>query len=253
MAEYDGLFAEAYDVIQADLSDVPFYAELAREAGSPVLEPGCGTGRLLVPLARAGIEVTGLDSSRDMLSVCRRKLAACGEAVAARAELVLGPMTDFRLGRRFRLVILSCNTINHLLSRGERLRALACCRGHLAEGGLLAMENTVPDLELYAERDGKEQVFEFTDPVSGNTLLDRVTARYDMDRRLERAETTLEEYAGGSLVRSTRAVSVSAFPSPEELPPLLEEAGFRVLHFWKNHAREPFDASARQAILVAAP
>src|SRR6187401_1868218 len=64
-------FAEYYDCDHAVTEDVPFYLQLARQCGSPVLELACGTGRVLIPLARAGFELHGIDISANMLAVGR--------------------------------------------------------------------------------------------------------------------------------------------------------------------------------------
>ena len=75
-SEYEGLFAEFYDILHAGQTvDVGVFLDLAVERGGPALELGCGTGRVLVPLAAAGVEATGIDSSRDMLAILTRKLS----------------------------------------------------------------------------------------------------------------------------------------------------------------------------------
>lgn len=87
-----GAFAEFYDHVRPyqQRPDVDFYLRLARDTGGPVLEVGCGTGRVLVPTAQAGIEVTGLDRSQAMLQRCRERLAKEPPEVARRAQLVSG-------------------------------------------------------------------------------------------------------------------------------------------------------------------
>lgn len=84
--------------------DVPFYVEAARESGGPVLELGCGTGRVLIPTARAGIETVGFDLSAGMLEACQRRLRAEPPELRDRVSLHRGDMRNFDLGRTFRLV-----------------------------------------------------------------------------------------------------------------------------------------------------
>ena len=78
MTEYDGLAAELYDEFwnQEDLDDIPFFLHLAQTVEGPLLDAGCGSGRVLVPLAQAGLEVTGIDSSPAMVERCRANLEA---------------------------------------------------------------------------------------------------------------------------------------------------------------------------------
>jgi len=124
-----------YAVIRDPSGDRAFYADLARETGGPVLELACGTGRVLLPIAREGIPCVGLDHSPAMLDVLRSK------DPPPNLELVEAPMTDFNLGAgRFRLIYAAFRGFQHLLSVDEQLATLACARRHLAPGGLLAFD-----------------------------------------------------------------------------------------------------------------
>src|ERR1700736_741456 len=97
--------AEYYDFVPpyANRADRQFYVDYARNAGGPVLELGCGTGRLLIPIARSGVSITGLDLSRAMLDRCREQLGQEPSAVQASASTHYGDMTQFSLGRKFAL------------------------------------------------------------------------------------------------------------------------------------------------------
>jgi cyclopropane fatty-acyl-phospholipid synthase-like methyltransferase len=103
--EYEEV-AELYDYVvpYATRGDVEFYVDEARAANGPVLEVGCGTGRVLIPTARAGVPIVGLDGSPSMLAHCRTKLRAEPADVQASVELHAGDMRAFDLGRTFALV-----------------------------------------------------------------------------------------------------------------------------------------------------
>ncbi len=122
--------AELYDhvVPYQERQDVGFFVEAAKESGGPVLEVGCGTGRVLIPTARAGIEITGLDLSPHMLEVCRGKLEAEPEEVRSRVRLVEGDMRQFELGQTFRLVTLPFRPFQHLTTVEDQLACLGCIR-----------------------------------------------------------------------------------------------------------------------------
>src|SRR5437016_12607947 len=101
------LMAEHYDgayTAKKDLVDLPFYTALAQRIGGPMLEVACGTGRVLLPIARAGIEIHGVDNSPAMLGVLKKHLQNEPEAVRKRVSLTGGDMRNFRLGRKFPLV-----------------------------------------------------------------------------------------------------------------------------------------------------
>ena len=160
--EYE-VVAEMYDYVvpYRERADVGFFVEAARESGGPVLEVGCGTGRVLIPTARAGIEITGLDLSPHMLAVCRERLKAESEEVRSRVRLVEGDMRQFELGRTFQLVTLPFRPFQHLTTVEEQLACLGCIHRHLAEGGKLILDIFNPKLESLVDTNfGKEMAEE---------------------------------------------------------------------------------------------
>src|SRR5919108_950359 len=102
-SEEYAFIADLYDYVvpYRTRPDINFFVEAAQASGGPVLELGCGTGRILIPTARAGVEIVGLDASRLMLSECRKKLSRESDDVRSRVDLVRGDMRQFALGRQF--------------------------------------------------------------------------------------------------------------------------------------------------------
>jgi SAM-dependent methyltransferase len=124
------------------LEDLPFWLDLAAQTGDPVLELGCGTGRVLIPLARAGHHVTGVDHDPAMLKFL---LANIGSQFDPTPLLVVADISRFHLVAQFTLVILPCNTFS-TLGEDKRLACLECVREHLKSGGLFAV--SIPNPEL---------------------------------------------------------------------------------------------------------
>ncbi len=147
--------AEFYDHVPPykNRQDVAFYVDMARESGGPVLEIGCGTGRVLIPTARAGVDIVGLDSSERMLATCREKLSQESEDVRSRVDLVRGDMRRFDLGKTFRLITTPFRPFQHLITVEDQLSCLSCVRRHLAEGGTFVLDLFNPDLRRLV--DGK--------------------------------------------------------------------------------------------------
>jgi SAM-dependent methyltransferase len=155
VSEYyaDKRVAEAYDRAlegprQPDTTDdVPFYVDLARAAaarGERVLELGCGTGRVTLPIADAGAEVVGLDSSAAMLAIARRKRDD------GNPRWVEADMRDFDLAERFGLVMIPFRSFLHLLTPADQRACLARVREHLLPGGRFALNFFNPDPRLLA-------------------------------------------------------------------------------------------------------
>lgn len=113
------------------MQDLEFYARLAGDAGGPILELGCGTGRLTRPLAAIGYDVVGLDNDPEMLAWS-----------AARVELVEADMRDFDLATRFPLVIVPYNTLQLLPGVDDQQACFRCIDRHLLPGGVVALEVT---------------------------------------------------------------------------------------------------------------
>jgi len=163
-------FAECYhrhlEVTGRD--DIRFYTEMAGACNGETLEIGCGTGRTLIPCARAGVTVTGLDLSEDMLGYCRRLLQEENEEVQQRVTLVQGDMTDFHLNRKYSLITTPFRPFQHLATVEEQLSALSCIREHLLPRGKFILDIFDPDLEILtdyerAEEFGEEPPFQLED------------------------------------------------------------------------------------------
>lgn len=172
-----------YDLEYADhVEDVAFYVDRARNAAGRVLELGCGTGRLTVPIARAGVDVVGVDRSPAMLGALDGRVAREAPAVSARVRRLCADYTTVDPGAiagmaasggagRFRTVIWPFNALHHCQDEASVDAMLARIGGWLDGGGRVALDCYLPDRELY-DRDPEGQ-FEhrtFTHPVTGVSL-----------------------------------------------------------------------------------
>ena len=117
LSEYDRTDAGFYDGFSTGLDgDVAFYVEEARKAGGPVLEIGCGTGRIMIPIADSGVPVFGLDQAPAMLEIARGKVAGLPADTRQRIRLVAGDVRAFDLDQRFNLVVIPYRTFNYMLT-----------------------------------------------------------------------------------------------------------------------------------------
>jgi SAM-dependent methyltransferase len=144
---------EFYDYVvpYAARPDIGFYVEAARQHGGPVLELGCGTGRILIPTARAGIDINGLDASEGMLRVCRARLDSEPAKVRRRTDLHHGDIRDFNLGRRFQLITLPFRPFQYLLTVEEQLACLSAIWRHLEPDGQLVFDLFNPSVHHLAK------------------------------------------------------------------------------------------------------
>ena len=251
------LIADLYDYVVPYRArpDVDFFVDAARSAGSPVLEVGCGTGRVLIPTARAGVEIVGLDLSPQMLAVCRERLEAEPEPVRRRARLVQADMRRFQLDRRFTLATIPFRPFQHLLTVEDQLSCLATIRDHLIDGGRLILDLFNPALDVLAnlkigEESGDEP--EFTAP-DGR----RVVRRYRIvaeDRFSQVNNAELIYYVTHPDGRQERLVH--AFPMRYlfrfEAEHLLARAGFQVEHLYADFDKRPYGSAYPGELLFVA-
>jgi SAM-dependent methyltransferase len=166
-SSYDAIpdFGALYDSVPlyVQRGDVPFYVEEAKRAGS-VLEIGSGTGRVLLPIAQAGVTITGLDGSEQMLARCRAKLQSESEDTRARVSLQKGDARSFDLGETFPLVIAPFRVLQQLVTIDEQLNCLASIRRHVAPGGRFIFDVFNPAFSLLVQDRSRET--EDTPPVT---------------------------------------------------------------------------------------
>jgi len=250
-AEYTGLSALFYDHVATGVDgDVAFYVEEAVACGTTVLELGCGTGRILIPMAEATADVVGLDRSADMLAIARGKLAACAPDVRRRARLVGGDMRDFDLAQRFRLVTIPYRAFLHNLTVVDQLRTLEQVRRHLADDGRLVLNVFDPSVRLLAAgrwATPAERPREFKHPRTGNRVVIREDFRYELERQLVEGAFDLDELdASGRVVATTHAPLTLRYVFRYEMEHLLARAGLRVEALFGDFRRGRFLAGGEQ-------
>ena len=236
----DSLAIEVYDTIAAAnvptstiAGDVEFYRRLADETGGPILEVGCGTGRVTVPLAEAGFEVLGVDLSAPMLRVAERRGATLDPAVAARLSFAHADMTTLDLGREFALVITPSRVFQFALTTEAQRQALAALRRHVRpDDGRLVLDLFDPLLDFVVPSDAPPtRAGEVVHPTSSNRVTWAVTGRYpDPARQLVVEDWTYRELdASGEELRSETERLTLRWSTRSEMRLLFELEGLEVV------------------------
>lgn len=248
--------ARFYDADYAALeyhADVPFYVDLAVECGGPVLEMGCGTGRVLLPTARAGVRIHGMELSPDMLAELRNKLAAEPVAVQELVSLTEGDIRFAEVGEKFALVTAPFRVAQALLERDDQRAWLRNVRRHLLPGGALVFDVFQPNYRLLAEPGGPHLDVDRVDPDTGvRTRRTSKSVPHPEFQRFDIELTWLIEDAGGAKVSETSARVVLRWFTRAELENLLELEGFRITDYWGSFQREPFGEGSTDQIIRAA-
>lgn len=227
----------------ASPDDLPFYLAEARKAGDPVLELACGTGRLTIPLAKKGVDIVGVDVAGPMLDRARAKAAAEGVGV----RFVRADVRKLALKRKFRLIFIAFNSMQHLHDRVSLERFLSGVRGHLAPGGRFILNVFNPDPRILV-RDTEEliPIGYYKDPAAGKDIL--VNERYSYDRASQIARITWH-YKAGRRAAGARRLNMRCF-FPQELDALLHYNDFKIVKKFGEFDRSPFKSDSPRQIVI---
>jgi SAM-dependent methyltransferase len=242
---WDGGHYDAFNQPYQD--DLKFYLAEARKARGPVLELACGTGRLTIPLRKKGMDIIGLDLAAPMLERARAKAAAAGVNV----DFLRGDARSFELGKKFKLIFMAFNSMQHL-GNAEDLRGLFyCAASHLAPGGRFIFDVFNPD-PLYLIRDPEEMlpVAYYQDPAGGGMVLVNETYSYDKAAQVSRLTWHYRSEKTGRTVK--KSLNLRCF-FPQELLALVHFNGFRVVARYGDFRRKPFTGASMKQIVISAP
>lgn len=243
---YGSLCAEIYDIDKpaGSLADVPFYLTRLKGVAGPVLEPAVGSGRMLIPLLEAGLEVEGFDASEHMLENCRRNCASRGLPAPVRKAR----FQDFAYDRRFAAIICSVGTFTFVSEFGEALGVLRRLREHLEPGGLLMIDIPV----LGAMWTDAHAIRTWT-AANGDLLrLENQLVETDHLAQTSLSHMRYERWRGGRLVESELEVMKGRFWGREEFVMALERCGFGEVQVFGNYNRTRPPRSADRGLTFEA-
>ena len=214
-----------YDIFfeRLDLG-LDFYLGLAQAAGGPVLDVACGTGRILLPCLKAGVDVEGLDLFPGMLTRLRHKASALG----FNPQLHQADMATFRLPRRYALIMIPFNAFVHNLTTDDQLATLQTCRDHLKPGGLLAFDTAFPGPAWIAAPNGtRELEMETPHPETGLPVRIWDTRTFDRVEQLQHSYNEIEMLdAKGAVIATHPSKTSIRWIYKAEMELLLRIAGF---------------------------
>jgi SAM-dependent methyltransferase len=235
--------AKYYDCEPGDFGDLPFYKEQAAVKRGSVLELGCGTGRILIPLSREVSFIHGIDSSGAMLALCRRKMAQHGIS-RTRAAVDIGDITHFELDRDFDLIIAPYRVIQNLETDLELSGLFRSIRRHLKDDGtciLNVFNPNAPWPKIEEEWSEKSETFEWEVPFEGGTL-SRTCRKSKLDKKNRTLYPDLiyRIQKDGKLVEETVLSFAMRCFYPDEFKNLIEEQDFSIIHEWGGYKNEPY-------------
>lgn len=243
---------------QGILHDVPHYVGLAQELSGllgrapKLLELACGTGRLSIPLAREGFDVTGLDASPAMLAGLARRLDREVPEVAARVRAQAGNLLELDLPEKaYDLVLMGFNLLMLLADFDAQVAALERVRDHLAPGGILALDVVNPLVMPLGATQAPEVSYTRVNRRTGNLYTKFALVGTLDDRQVQRNHGWYDEVVPGGAVRRTHYHFDWRPLFRYELELMLRLTGFSIVRVDGDFQGSPFEAGSAKIVVVA--
>lgn len=235
--------APYYDLNPTIPDDVAFYRALLPSADAVVLELGCGTGRVLRPLAESCGFIHGIDASEAMLTICRQKLHAAA-IPPTKAQVAVGDITNFHLGRMFDLIIAPYRVFQLLDTDTQVDGLFRCMRAHLASGGTCILNVVHPGQDperLRGEWCTQAELLRWEVTVAGDRIrcVER-RPRMDPERLVLYPELNYRRYRGGTLVDEAVLNIPRKCYWPDTFEQVIALHDFRILQRWGGYAGEVY-------------
>ncbi|MFX0168732.1 MAG: class I SAM-dependent methyltransferase [Candidatus Hodarchaeota archaeon] len=243
-AQFYDLFAHGKEEEQA------FYRLLAKEAGSPALELGVGTGIFAFALAEDGITVVGLEQSREMLQEARKKLQRAPPEIARRLLFIAGDMSAFQLDQQFRIVYIPSGSFQYLTTREQQLGCLRSVKAHLHKDGSFVFDVYVGE----SDHTGIWRRLETISLPEGGAVTRSISTRLEETDNLIDTVIRFDVHdEAGRITETFYDWSQLAVLTVEEVKFLLAEMHFQVETIYSTFTRKPWAPGSKYAIFVTEP
>ena len=242
--------SQHYDLVMgayASGEQLNFYRRQVARYGEPVLELACGSGRFTLPLAREGINITGVDISEDMLDLAKLK--------ASRDEgnirFLQGDMRSFDLGETFKFIFIPAQSLSHLHTREEVENCFSCVRRHLADEGRLLIELFNSSVKMLARESVRRYpVGQYNDPKGDSQVFVTEQVRYDSALQVNHIQWFFRNE--GSTDEEMLSFEMRQF-FPQEIDALIWYNDFLIEHKYGNYNEEEFSSAAWKQLIVCHP
>ncbi len=254
MPGFYGTIARFYDAENNDKDDdLDLYLELAAEYGGPIIDIGCGTGRVMLPLAQAGYEVHGIDNEEAMLQRAER-YRATDPMLQKNMVLHHGDVLTYALEQQFMLTLVPYNGLMHFHEQSAQLELLNRLRGWTHPDGLLVLD--LPNAgEVFATQESDSVMMErtFLEPESGHMVMQQSTSYLDRVTQLFRVTWIYDEIDEDGVVRRTVAPIILYYYFFSEVRLLLRLAGFQVEAVYGDTQQNPYEDGCERMVVFARP
>lgn len=243
--------AKFYDKNPSPPNDIPFYQRLIPSPAATILELGCGTGRITLPLIPFCQYIHGIDLSPAMIAICHQKLSEAG-IPENKVRVEVGDISDLNLGRTFDFIIAPFRVMQNLETEEELDGLFRCIHVHLAPGGSAILNAFRPNRDpedLRRHWITNRETIDWEVPVEGGKLvcLDR-RPRMDKEKLILYPELIYRRYEGEKLIEEVWLRLVMRCYYPQDFENLIVDHGFTILTRWGGYAGEKYGAGPELVI-----
>jgi len=248
----DALWYDNYVANSWSKADIEFYVSSALEAKGNVLELGCGTGRILIPTAQAGVKITGLDLSADMLGIAQEKTNSLPSEIQLNISLIEGSMIDFNLKEQYNLITIPFRAFLHVIQVEDQKRTLSNIRNHLKENGKLIFNIFDPNLKIISDHMNNLGMAlkgrcTFNDPQSGNRIIGWDSRSYNLaDQTIDEMRVYDELDTTGKVINRTYIPLSLRFCYRFEIMHLIERCGLKIEALYGDFNKGRFKSGGEQ-------
>ncbi|MBN1211143.1 MAG: class I SAM-dependent methyltransferase [candidate division Zixibacteria bacterium] len=224
--------------------DIDFYIKQMIKYGDPVLELGCGTGRITIPAAKNGIRITGLDISPEMLDFAEQNAKRNKVSI----NFINADCRDFMIEKKFKTIFFPVNSILHLHSRESYEDCFSCVTKHLEKNGRFIFDVFTPSFKILTRKPSdKVLCHEYVHFDSDEIVRIFETSKFDMEKQINYAKWLIK--IGDSEERLFSENNVRVF-FPEELNTLLHYNGFEIEEKYGDFSESPYNSNSRNQIFI---
>lgn len=235
--------ANIYDGMNINLADLPFYKRwLPKQKNARILELCCGTGRLTIPISKAGYNITGVDFTPSMLEKAQNNASALGLDIS----FIEADIRTLDLTEKYDLIFIPFNSIHHLYKNEDVLKAFKVVKKHLQEDGLFLLDCFNPNIQFIVEGEKElKKISEYTTK-DGRQIMIKEIMKYESTTQVNRI--AWHYYINGAF-DSIQNLDMRLF-FPQELDSYLERSGFTIAHKFGDFEEGPFTDSSEKQIFV---
>jgi ubiquinone/menaquinone biosynthesis C-methylase UbiE len=235
--------ANVYDGMNTDLTDLEFYQNwLPKQKNARILELCCGTGRLTIPIAKDGYNISGVDITSSMLEQAKLKASEAGLEI----DFIQADIRTLNLRQKYDLIFIPFNSIHHLYQNEDLFQALNVVKNHLKEKGMFLLDCYNPNIQYIVESRNEENEINQYTTKDGRNVLIKQKMRYENQSQINRIEWN---YYINDEFHSTQNLDMRLY-FPQELDSYLEWNGFTIIHKFGSFKEEEFNDSSEKQIFV---